>query len=528
MGGTDESPRGPEDRRGPGRPRLHFSPPSGWLNDPNGLVYLDGEYHLFYQHNPGSDVWGPMHWGHAVSSDLCDWAHLRVALAPDEHGWIYSGSAVVDREGTAGLGRGVMVAAFTYASAEGQSQAIASSPDRGRTWHLLDENPVLRAPDGEPDFRDPKVLRWGGDGDGHWVMVVAAGPRVLFYVSSDLRTWEPSSDLRPAGPELEVTWETPDLFPLRVGGGVGGGVEERWVLSLGATAGAPAGGGGPCYVVGDFDGRRFMPAPTAAGPARAGSGAGADPADPGGIHPLRWADRGPDFYAAQSWNGHPAGERVWIAWMGSWAYAEQVPSSGWRGMMSLPRRLGLTRSSDGIVLTQSPVEAIRARRVPAFTWSPRDPGGAPRPGRTGDGREVVDANEALRGFRFDAFDLSLRLRVAGDAPARFDLVVASGEDERTSVSYDSPAGLLTLDRTRSGRNAFHRDHPSVFPARVQPIDGLVTLRVVGDTCSVEVFANDGRATITALVFPSRPGFTLSVGGSGDALLCESLEVLDLS
>ncbi|MCZ7525828.1 MAG: glycoside hydrolase family 32 protein [Acidimicrobiia bacterium] len=470
----------------PGRPRFHFTPPAGWLNDPNGLVFDGGEYHLCYQHHPDDDVWGPMHWGHAVSRDLVRWEHLPVALAPDELGWIYSGSAVVDHDGTAGFGRGALVAVFTHASAEGQAQSLAFSCDRGRTWRTDPGNPVLPPPAGEPDFRDPKVFRWSQGGASHWVMVLAAGRRVLVHTSPDLRHWTLSSELVPRIAE-EASWETPDLFPLRVDG-TG---DERWVLSLGVMAGAPSGGTGTGYLVGDFDGHVFTP---------------------DGDEVL-WADHGPDFYAAQSWNDVPSGERVWIAWMSNWRYADRVPSTGWRGVMTVSRRLGLTRTAGGPRLTQVPVAALDACRAPRLS-----------------GHDVVlpGAGDVLDGVRCRHFDLTLRIRVDRSAASHLELHTMVGGDERTAIVYDLAASTLSIDRSRAGTAAFHREHPTSAAAPVEPRDGRVTVRVLGDECSVEVFANDGVASLSALVYPAprRDGFALRAAGG--TVVLETIELFELS
>jgi sucrose-6-phosphate hydrolase SacC (GH32 family) len=469
---------------------LHFTPLRGWSNDPNGLVVLDGEHHLFHQHHPDDDRWGSMHWGHAVSTDLVRWEHLPIALRPDEHGWIYSGSAVIDAHDTAGFGAGSIVAVFTHASEAGQSQSLAFSSDRGRSFTPFDGNPVLEAPPDEPDFRDPKVFRWDGGESGHWVMVLAAGRRVLLYTSPDLRHWEPASEVSPTLPGgAEVIWETPDLFPLRVGGSG----DARWVLSLAAMSAAPTGGSGTCYLVGDFDGRHFTPATC-------------DPV---------WADHGPDFYAAQSWNGMPSEERVWVAWMGDWAYAQEVPSAGWRGVLSVPRRLGLRDTSDGLRLTQQPVDTIGSVLVPLVSFGPGTITGT----RIGADRAAV-----LGGLHLECFDLRLEVEVGTDERSCLEIQLVTRGGEWTTIGYDTRESVLTLDRSHSGPAPFHRRHSPRSVARLEPDRGAVTLQVLGDSCSVEVFGNDGLVNMSALAFPSRPGFGLNLQASGDPVRYRSVEL----
>jgi len=245
----------------PHRPQLHFSPPANWMNDPNGMVFFEGEYHLFYQYYPDSTVWGPMHWGHAITKDLIHWEHLPIALYPDEKGLIFSGSAVVDWDNTSGFGQGgepPLVAIFTYHNMAGeqsgandfQSQAIAYSNDRGRTWTKYAGNPVVANP-GIRDFRDPKVI-WDQD-TKQWVMVFAAYDHVKFYTSPDLKNWQYLSDFGQKWGTHGGVWECPDLFP-QVDSGTG---NKKWVLLVSVNPGSPNGGSGTQYFIGEFDGKQF-------------------------------------------------------------------------------------------------------------------------------------------------------------------------------------------------------------------------------------------------------------------------------
>jgi sucrose-6-phosphate hydrolase SacC (GH32 family) len=465
------------------------------MNDPNGLVVLDGEHHLFYQHHPDSDVWGPMHWGHAVSRDLIRWEHLPVALWPDDLGWIYSGSVVVDADGTAGFGAGALVAVFTHAGDGTQAQSLASSIDGGRTWTPFAGNPVLEPPHGEADFRDPKVLRWEADGEAWWVMVAAGGSRLLLYTSTDLRCWEVASDLVPRSPGgEEVTWETPDLFPLPVEAGG----DRRWVLTLAAMSGAPAGGGGTCYLVGDFDGRRFVPESAEA----------------------VWADHGPDFYAMQSWDEGSERGRVGIAWLGDWSYAQEVPSSGWRGVMSMPRRLGLIDTGAGLRLTQAPIAALDDLLAPLVTLGSGTVMGC---------RIGADRAAALGVHHLECFDLRIEIDLSDGSKGCLELRAVSHDDEWTSITYDAAEATLSLDRNRSGPADFHRTHGPRSVVALEPVDDVVRLRVVGDTCSMEVFGAAGPGegslvVLSALVFPSRVGFGIHLDAPGEPVHYRSLEL----
>jgi fructan beta-fructosidase len=217
-----------------------------WLNDPNGLVYYNDKYHLFYQHHPYDTVWGPMHWGHAVSRDLINWQHFPIALQPDENGMIFSGSAVIDWQGTSGFGQEAMIAIFTHHKNGDQGQSLACCNDQGLTWKKYAGYPVLLSPN-EPDFRDPKVF-WYED---RWIMALAAGNKIVFYTSADLIHWGPGGSFGEGYGSHEGVWETPDLFPLTTSNCW----ETYWVLTVSVGNGHPAGGSGTQYFIGHFDGK---------------------------------------------------------------------------------------------------------------------------------------------------------------------------------------------------------------------------------------------------------------------------------
>lgn len=444
------------------RPRAHLTPAQGWLNDPNGLVHVDGEWHLFFQYHPDSDVWGPMHWGHAVSRDLLRWEELPVALAPDRHGTIFSGSAVVDRRGTAGA-PGDLVACFTYDAPGLQVQAVATSGDGGRTWAKHPANPVLLPDDTDGrDFRDPKVLPLDGD-DAGWVMVLAAGHRVRLYRSDDLLTWKPTSAFADAQAADLGVHECPDLLRLPVDGGP----EHRWVLVLSHTTGGPAGGSGTRYFVGDFDGETFVSEDEHAAP--------------------RWVDHGPDFYAAQSWNGAPSGRHVWTGWMSNWTYADRVPSDGWRGVMSLPRELGLRTVDGRTVLVQRPVTPTGPVLL--------DVGDVP----------LADAAALLRGVRGAHLDVELVLEGDGEGVV---LEVAASEDGAARVAV--AGGRVSVDRSTCGVSGFAPDAVVASAALEDAADR--DLRVVLDGCTLEVFADDGAAVLSHLVYPADGADGLRLSG----------------
>ncbi|HZG74716.1 MAG TPA: glycoside hydrolase family 32 protein [Paenibacillus sp.] len=451
------------------RPQFHFSPASGWMNDPNGMVYYEGEYHLFYQYHPHSNMWGPMHWGHAVSRDLVRWEHCPIALKPDRLGTIFSGSAVVDRDDTTGFfgGGSGLVAMFTQHAAEAdgavrQRQSLAYSADRGRTWTMYAGNPVLE--DRRfADFRDPKVFR--DEARDRWCMALAAGDRVMIYHSPNLIDWTFASEFGADEGSHDGVWECPDLFELSVDGDAS---RKKWVLlvSIGAHPDHPE-GSRTQYFVGDFDGERFV------------SDAPPDT--------VLWLDRGRDNYAGVTWSDIPAsdGRRLFIGWMSNWMYADKTPTEGWRSAMTLPRELTLRASEDGARLFQTPVRELRSLRETAL--------------RLEDVRLDPTTNDPLHSLSLDRFELEAEFEL-GDAES-FGFVVRAGGGEATTIGYDAARQCVFVDRRASGDTSFHERFPCRHESRLPPRDGRIKLRLFVDRSSVELFANDGELVATDLVFP---------------------------
>ncbi|HEU5100708.1 MAG TPA: glycoside hydrolase family 32 protein [Roseiflexaceae bacterium] len=469
------------------RPLYHFTPPSGWLNDPNGMVYDAGEYHLFYQHHPTSLVWDSMHWGHAVSRDLVRWEHLPIALAPDALGTIFSGSAVVDERDTAEFGVGALVAAFTYAADRTQTQALAFSADHGRSWIKYAGNPVLLPEDGRVDFRDPKVFWYGQGGVGHWMMALSAGDSIWLYRSPDLKHWVRTSIFGHGYGAHGGVWETPDLFELPIDGEPA----TKWVLVVAVMTGAPAGGSGVQYFVGEFDGATFT-------------------CDDPPEH-VRWADLGADFYAPQSWSNVPGGRRIWLAWMNNWSYARQVPASTWRGSMTLPRDLALTRTSEGVRLTQRPTPELARLRGARHSWSHQT---------------IAAGRHMLEGVVGDALEIVAVFNVDPTAAERFGVQVRVGEQERTTIGYDARRGELYLDRSQAGQMVPGFDLPQAAPLALK--DRPLELRIFVDRASVEVFAEDGRVVLTNQIFPSAASSGVALFSEGGPAQLIALDVYELA
>ncbi|KQS51490.1 MULTISPECIES: glycoside hydrolase family 32 protein [unclassified Sphingomonas] len=443
------------------RPSYHFAPAKNWMNDPNGLVYYDGEYHMFYQYNPHGDRWGHMNWGHAVSRDLVHWQELPIAIPETADVMAFSGSAVVDWNNTSGFGRDgnpPLIAIYTghNPKAKLQSQYVAYSNDRGRTWTVHGE--VLSV--GSPEFRDPKVF-WHA-GTKRWVMVavMALENRAVIFTSPNLKQWTFASSFGPAGGRGK-NWECPDLFELPVDGGAVG--EKRWVLGINLGDNAVGGGSGGQYFVGDFDGTRFTPVQGWPGDAQ-------------------WMDYGADFYAAVSWNDLPKDDprRIWIGWANDWRYAEAIPTWPSRGLMTVPRQVTLRKSPEGYRILQAPVREVAALHGARqdFAATLRDsPTALPVQGGSAD----------------------LELAINAGSSEQVAITLTDGEGYQTVVGVNPTVNEVFVDRTRSGPH-FHDG----FAARhVAPVDlktRRVKLRILADESILEVFINDGERTITDRFF----------------------------
>ncbi|MDQ0062850.1 fructan beta-fructosidase [Paenibacillus harenae] len=453
------------------RAQYHFTPPAKWMNDPNGMVYYDGEYHLFYQHHPDGTTWGPMHWGHAISTDLIHWEHRPIALKPDGNGAIFSGSAVVDWEDTSGFfeGKPGLVAIFTHADVypgsnrTRQRQSLAYSSDRGRTWTMYAGNPVL-VNEGIADFRDPKVFWHETATAKYWVMILAAGDCVHIYTSPNLIEWSFASEFGAAEGSHDGVWECPDLIELPVEGKAGA---SKWVMivSIGDNAEFQE-GSRTQYFVGQFDGRAFS-----------------NDASPDTV---LWLDHGRDNYAGVTWSdvSKADGSKLFIGWMSNWKYANLTPTVEWRSAMTLPRALYLREGASGIRLVQEPVSEVRQLRLPDRQWQ----------------ETVIGPNHnLLSGVEGDCYELSCDIDLGEAAEVGFKL--RKSEKEETVVGYDARSRSLFVDRSRSGKIDFHSEFPCKHGIQAALPGGRLKLRLFIDQSSIEVFANDGEVVITDQIFP---------------------------
>lgn len=428
------------------RPQVHFTPAKNWINDPNGMVYVDGVYHLFYQYNPKGNDWGNMSWGHATSTNLIEWEEQPVALERDALGDIFSGSAVCDTENAAGFGKGALVALYTSAGSH-QQQSMAYSTDGGKTFVKYDKNPVI-ANSSEPDFRDPKVF-WHKE-TNQWIMALAKGWKyaIEFWGSSDLKHWKKlSSFSTPINACNKGQWECPDLLRMDYQG------KDKWVLIVSVNPGGPVSGSGTQYFIGDFDGTSFV----------------ADERN----YPL-WLDYGMDNYAGVTWS-NVKDRNILIGWMNNWNYAGAVPANPWRSAMTLPRELNLIEWNGSPILASKVVEEIKDI--------------------AGEWKDIVSESLGVS----DAYQLKLEL----DLTKNVSMMLKNAAGEYLEMTVNSATRQLITHRTgKTGQYSFAGNF--AIPSIKSPFntDGdKVVLDIFVDRSSVEVFTENGSMVQTNLVFP---------------------------
>ena len=473
------------------RPVYHHTPLYGWMNDPNGMVYKDGEYHLYYQYNPYGSKWGNMHWGHSVSRDLIHWQHLDPAIARDTLGHIFSGSTVVDKDNTAGYGKDALIALYTSASDKyGQIQCMAYSTDNGRTYTKYEHNPILTPFDGLKDFRDPKVFWY--EPDKKWIMIVSADKNMRFYSSTDLKEWTYLSQFGEGYGAQPNQFECPDFVQLPVDGNKD---NMKWIMIVNINPGCMFGGSATEYFVGTFDGKEFKcdtkPQVT------------------------KWLDYGKDHYAAVCISN--TGDRtIALPWMSNWQYANITPIKQYRGANGLPRELTLYTKDGQTYVAANVVPEAKAlrkdsRAVESFSLN---------------GEHRIDH---LTNGTNCAVELEMDITPGSAQTVGFDLLNEKGE--KVKIYLDMKAGRLVMDRTESGITQLDGPNKGNYDVHVKETDdhrktlsvnyqndfALGTwaplalcngktyhLDIFVDKCSVEIFVDGGRIAMTNLVFPTRP------------------------
>lgn len=471
------------------RPAFHHTPLYGWMNDPNGMFYKDGRWHLYYQYNPYGSKWQNMTWGHSVSDDLVNWEHLPEAIRPNGLGSVFSGSCAVDHDNTAGFGNDAVIALYTSAGTS-QMQSLASSTDGGLTFNIYPSNPVLTL---ESEARDPKVF-WN-DSTKEWNMILAHAldHEMLIFSSPDMKSWTLQSSFGKGLGAQGGVWECPDLFELPVAGTD----EKKWVLLCNINPDGPFGGSGTQYFVGDFDGKTFKADTDAAGNVS-----------------TKWLDYGKDHYATVTWSDAPDGRRVALGWMSNWQYAADVPTMQFRSANTLPREMGLFRAPDGKVYASSApspeLEALRGKL-------------AAKVKKTTVGRKA-------RSFALPSENggiCEILMDIEASKAKTVNVVFSNSQGEKVVMQYDPAAATLSFDRTQSGITDFSEGFPAVTVTPTHEASGRIALRMFVDRSSMEVFGNDGEFVMTNLVFPRTPYTALSVSAEGGNAKIENLRIYSL-
>ena len=504
------------------RPSYHHTPSYGWMNDPNGMFYKDGVYHLCYQYNPYGSKWGNMHWGHAISRDLIHWKEVEPTIARDPMGHIFSGSAVIDKDGTANYGKDAIVALYTSASDKnGQIQCMAYSTDGGYTFHKYSGNPVLTPFDGLKDFRDPKVFWYAPL--KKWYMIVSADKEMRFYSSPDLKKWTYVSAFGRGYGAQPNQFECPDFFQLPVDGNPN---KKKWVMIVNINPGCLFGGSATEYFIGDFDGKNFVcdSKPSVA----------------------KFLDYGKDHYATVTFSG--VQDRVLgIAWMSNWQYANVTPIRQYRGANTLPREFKLFTGKDGQIYMSSNVVPEVAGLRKTFK---RLPDLVITQGKN---------SKNLSSSKENAFEIEMDV-TPGDA-AKTGFILYNEKGEKVNIYFDMKAGRLVMDRTESGKTKFgekaeahkiekefdlheHREIKEPFRklnsvnykndfalgtwAPLSLCDSKTYhLNVFVDKCSIEIFVNGGRIAMTNLVFPTQPYTSVKFYSDGNKAAYRNIKVSEL-
>lgn len=452
------------------RPKYHFTAKDKWINDPNGLVYVDGTYHLYFQMNPDDSVWGNMHWGHATSQDLLHWQPQDIALFADPAGlgYIFSGGAVIDKNNTSGFKgnqNAPIVATFTHHSEEAiQAQSIAYSTDNGMTFNQFVGNPIIPNP-GLKDFRDPKVI-WHEPSQS-WILCLVAGDCAQFYGSPDLKKWSLLSEFGKQHGSHSGVWECPDLFPLVCNQtGI-----TKWVLLISINPGGPNGGSAMQYFVGEFDGKQFTP----------------------DDNKTRWLDFGTDFYAGITWDGlqDSGNKRIIIAWMSNWQYANKTPTDKWRGAMTLPREIRLAKVENEYLLCNLPSPDLHEASIAQKSYN-------------------CELNNLQTLAISDCCEIDLLLT----GTSKDSIIIAklkNGSGESLTLSLDLANKEAVFDRSNCTWSI--EDFHGVMSGPIHTLEQThIKVKIVVDVSSIEIFINDGLTNFTAVFYPETAISSLEISG----------------
>ena len=470
------------------RPSYHHTPLYGWMNDPNGMFYKDGVWHLYYQKNPYGSKWQNMTWGHSTSTDLINWEHQPDAIRPDGLGAIFSGSAVVDSQNTAGYGEDAIIALFTSAGTS-QMQSFAHSNDNGQTFEVYPGNPIITL---DTEARDPNMF-WNKE-TGEWNLILAHAleKEMLIFTSPDLKNWTLQSSFGKGLGAQEGVWECPDLFELQIPGTD----KTKWVLISNINPGGPFGGSGVQYFIGDFDGKTFT-----------------SDTNPDGTVPTKWLDYGKDNYALVSWSDAPDNRRTTVGWMSNWQYAADVPTIQFRSANTLPREMELFADPDGelyVASVPSPeLEKMRGKIISSAS-----------------DKKLVEKPISYKLPADGICEIDLTFQAQDNDLVTFTL--ANAENEQVVLKYDAKNHRMSFDRRESGVVDFSDKFPVVTSSPTFEKDGKISLRLFLDRSSIELFGNNGQFVMTNLVFPNNPYSTLSIQSKNGTAHLDNLKVYSLN
>ena len=488
------------------RPNIHFAPQKNWMNDPNGMFYHKGKYHLYFQHNPNSNVWGPMHWGHATSENLIHWNEHPIALYPDKLGTIFSGSAVVDLENTSGFGsieNPPIVAIFTNHNSEEekkgselfQNQSIAYSLDDGYSWEKYNSNPVIKNP-GVKDFRDPKVIWY--EKDKKWILTLAASQVTKFYESKDLKNWNFVSSFGEGIGNHNGVWECPDLFELQVKGTS----KTKWVHLVSINPGGPNGGSATQYFIGDFDGKKFT-------------------IDEKFENQMKknhnfWTDFGRDNYAGVTYfNGtNNKFMKLYQGWMSNWQYAGLVPTKTWRSAMTLPRELELNYSDQGGYRLRSKIISQLEKNI-TKTLEVKD---------QLLNEKTIIAKDAM----IDLSSTKIQMKLSDMEKTMYSFVLSNPQGDSLKFGYDHELRKFFIDRSKSGIVNFSKNFApnSSYANRSDTTDDLNVV-IILDKTSIELFYDNGDIVMTEIFFPKAPYKKLSLYYKGTKTSMKGLKIQEI-
>ncbi|MEP3838899.1 MAG: glycoside hydrolase family 32 protein [Algibacter sp.] len=487
------------------RPNFHFTPKKAWMNDPNGMFYYNGYYHLYFQYHPDSNVWGPMHWGHAISTDMISWTEQPIAIYPDELGTIFSGSAVVDFSNSSGLGEvneAIPIVAIYTSSKKldgndnwKQTQSIAYSNDEGKTFTKYENNPVIDN-NTIKDFRDPKVT-WD-DERNKWIMSLAAGDKIMFYESKDLKNWKLLSEFGQGIGAHGGVWECPDLFKLPVIGTD----ESKWVLFVSINPGGPNGGSATQYFIGDFDGTTFT----------------MDEEFETAISKKHdyWIDFGRDNYAGVTWSNatRKDGSKLMLGWMSNWDYAQKVPTETWRSAMTIARKVQLQKNETGYRLLSNPVEELTNYRSTKYKKENTTIKGDTK---------IIDATS------IDLASAEIQFNISNLKETIYTFKLSNKKGEELLFGYDNTKKEFFIDRKKSGKTNFSEKfaHRKTLAGRTSTNNNL-SGTILLDKTSIELFYDNGETVLTEIFFPNTPYTKLSLEAKNQEFILDNIEVHQLN